>query len=414
LSLSIAHAPLLAQAPLRVDSLRIREAELDQLVREGNPAWRLAGFDTALARGDLTTARLRPNPALSVVADVLPTHVRGFAPAQQQASASLAFPIERGGKRALRTTVAEKTVSATASRTADVLRDQLFAARGVWQDLLGSRAAESIARSTLDTYDRLVTVSRARLAGRQISEAEFARISVERGRAAVAVDAQRAETAQAAADLAALLGVADPIAPADSLRPLRAPRLTFDSLLALALRRRSDVQAARQTIDVAAADEKLQAALAKQDPTVSVDAVVQQGIQMFGSTVSVPLAWFSRNQGEREKAMVRREAARTQLAQVERLVQLDVQRALDAVRVRQTTLGRFEESSDDGILRRARTAQTAAEFAYRNGATSLVELLDAERSYDEIRRAYVDAIVDYNKSLVALAHAVGVAVEELL
>jgi cobalt-zinc-cadmium efflux system outer membrane protein len=395
------------------DSVAIRGRDVDRLVREGNPAWRLAGYDVALARGDVTTARLRPNPSMSVVADVVPQSFKGYRLAQQQASLSLAMPFERGNKRALRSDVAEKTMVATGARTEDVLREQLFAARSAWQDLLGARAAEAIARSTLDTYERLVTVSRARLAGRQISDAEFARIVVERGRAAVTVDGQRDASAQAASAVAGLLGFAGPLTTADTLTPLPVRSLVVDTLVARALAIRSDVAMARQMLDVTAADEKLQAALAKQDPTVSLDAVVQQGVQMYGSSVSVPLAWFQRNQGEREKAQVRSIAAREQLRQVERLVRLDVQRAVDAVRVRQTTLARFEDTSPDGILARARVAQTAAEFAYRNGATSLVELLDAERSYDEVRRAYVDAIVDLNKSLVALAHAVGVAVEEL-
>jgi cobalt-zinc-cadmium efflux system outer membrane protein len=227
---------------------------------------------------------------------------------------------------------------------------------------------------------------------------------VERGRAAVALDAQRESSVRASLALTHLLGLAVPVEPSDSLRRAEAPVLNSDSLLQHALSRRPDALAARQALELTDANERLQAALAKPSVTIALDALVQQGQQMYGPSVSLPWAHFDRNQGEREKARVRRAAARYDVEVTERRIRLEVEEALAIVRLRTATLARFDDGGSEGIVQRAQSATAAAEFAYRNGATSLVELLDAERSYDEVRRAHAEAIADYNKSLVLLSN----------
>jgi len=51
---------------------RLTLAELERAALDSNPGLRAASLDVALARADVVTAALRPNPQASVVADVLP------------------------------------------------------------------------------------------------------------------------------------------------------------------------------------------------------------------------------------------------------------------------------------------------------------------------------------------------------
>lgn len=390
------------------DTIRLRRSDLPEFVRRHNPALRSARFETALAAGDVTTARLRQNPQLEVMADVLPLGGGETSPNSRQYGIQLAFPIERGNKRALRTDVASRTRLLTEQRATDVFQQQLGDVDMAWTDLLASLAAERIAAATLEGYQRLVEVSRVRLEGRQISAAEFARIAVERGRAAVALEDQRIETTESRALVARLLGISGLLVPVDTLTPMLPPTLTADSLVTLALMQRADVRVARQNIEVALADQRLQEAMARPDLSLAFEYSMQQRIPLYGATVNMPLPRYNRNQGEREKAAVRLAQARDELERIEREVRGDLRRVLAVVESRLAALSRFGDG-EDGMLQRSLAARTAAEFAYRNGATSLVELLDAERSYDEVRRAHTDAIAALNKSLIHLQFIAGLS-----
>lgn len=405
-------AVLSAQQQPQADTLRLRVTDLPALVQRNNPAARTARFDMALSDGDITTARLRPNPELEVIADVLPLGGGETHPNSRQYGMQLAFPIERGNKRGLRTEVATRARALSEQRAVDVFRQQMLEVQLAWTELLASQAEERIAAGTLESYNRLVTVSRARRDARQISDAELARITVERGRAAVALDAQRGESADAQATLARLLGVSAIIVPSDTLAPM-ASLPGADSVGALeneALRARADLIAARQSVEVAQSDQKLQHAMGKPDVAFSVEYSMQQYIPLYGASVRLPLPRNNRNQGERQKAIVRVAQARDDVERIEREVRVELRRALAMVDTRAAALSRFGTTTD-GILAQALAARTAAEFAYRNGATSLVELLDAERSYDDIRRAHVDAVADVNRSLIHLHFVAGLAPE---
>ena len=48
----------------------------------------------------------------------------------------------------------------------------------------------------------------------------------------------------------------------------------------------------------------------------------------------------------------------------------------------------------EGILARAQSVLDATEFAYRAGSISLLEYLDAVRTFADITRSYVDAVLE--------------------
>jgi outer membrane protein TolC len=59
------------------------------------------------------------------------------------------------------------------------------------------------------------------------------------------------------------------------------------------------------------------------------------------------------------------------------------------------------------LLRRAEDARRIAEAAYREGATSLVQVLDAARAFAEARQVYYRALFARQQSIVELNAAIG-------
>ncbi len=63
------------------------------------------------------------------------------------------------------------------------------------------------------------------------------------------------------------------------------------------------------------------------------------------------------------------------------------------------------------MLARAETALRVAEKSYQAGAISLLELLEAQRTYLDTRAQYLRALHDYRQAAVDVTHAVGTEVK---
>lgn len=60
-----------------------------------------------------------------------------------------------------------------------------------------------------------------------------------------------------------------------------------------------------------------------------------------------------------------------------------------------------------GMITRADRALRVAEASYKAGAVSLLELLEAQRTFTETRMQYLEAQDEYRKAQASLKHAVG-------
>ena len=60
-----------------------------------------------------------------------------------------------------------------------------------------------------------------------------------------------------------------------------------------------------------------------------------------------------------------------------------------------------------GYLKQAQDSRDISEYAYKRGAASLLDFLDAERSYRAIQLAYRQALASYMTALEQLKEAVG-------
>ena len=60
-----------------------------------------------------------------------------------------------------------------------------------------------------------------------------------------------------------------------------------------------------------------------------------------------------------------------------------------------------------GYLKQAQDSRDISEYAYKRGAASLLDFLDAERSYRSVQLAYRQALASYMTALEQLKEAVG-------
>jgi len=127
------------------------------------------------------------------------------------------------------------------------------------------------------------------------------------------------------------------------------------------------------------------------------------GINAASFYGSIPLPIFNRNQGEIGRARYAITQAQEQEKFASDQVLTDVKDAYEGLRTNDQVIQLYRS----GYLDEAQQDRDISEYAYRRGAASLLDFLDAERSYRATQLAYRQALASYLLSLEQLREAVG-------
>ncbi len=239
-----------------------------------------------------------------------------------------------------------------------------------------------------------------------VAEVAAIRTQLETDRARIAEATARGESARASADLARLLGVpAESLPPLSRLEPVRALGDAPDesAVLAQALAQRTDLASLRY-----AAREASHRASAERRGVIPDLQLVSGYKQTSGYStgvlgVIVPLPLFSRNDGARQRTAGEWQLADAALRDAELRVRGEVRAALQALdAMRQALTG-----GTTGLDARAAEVAQIAEGAYREGAISLMELVEAQRARAETRAAALRWTVDLHLAMLDLNRATG-------
>ena len=393
-------------------TLTIREA-VNEAVQQ-NLALLAEQANLSIAEAGLISARLRPNPVLSGSAESLDLLGTGFDATNNagppQYAVRIDVPFERAHKRELRTDVADLAKRAAAARVADVLRRLKLDVTLASVDVLEAKARLELAQENLQTLERLVQLNERRLTSGAIPQLEVTRSRVAMLQYRGSVRSAQLALTEARLKLLPLLGRKPGEQPVDiddrlGVRPASvAPDLA--GLLQAARTTRPDLLALQSDNARTEADLRLQIAQGKVDYTVGAEYRREQGINgrgnMLGLFVSVPLPVFNRNQGEIARAEAERERARRSLAAVEADVAREVAAAYHGYESARELLSEVERD----LLAPAKEARAGTTYVYQAGATSLLDVLDAQRAFNDTMETYLSAQATYRRAEARLSLAV--------
>lgn len=356
-----------------------------------------------------TTANLRPNPVFMGDAQFLPI----FQPDQfsadyldntAQFDLGVSYLFERGKKRQHRLQAAKDTTAVSRSQVADNERSLTF---NVASDFINIELAEStlaMAEQDLKSFQNTVNIGEARYKAGDIGEGDLLKIKLQMLQFQTDVSQAQLARVQGLSDLRQLLGYESIAANFDvessfDYQPVKGNLEDFE---AAALRNRPDLRAAQQGVAQANSQYRLQKAIGKRDVTgqASYTHLSTNDISLFGQ-IQIPI--FDRNQGE----IARSGFAITQAQQQEEFtngqVLTDVRDAFENLRSNDQIIGLYRS----GYLDESQQSRDISEYAYRHGAASLLDFLDAERSYRATQLAYRQALTAYLLALEQLRQAVG-------
>jgi outer membrane protein, heavy metal efflux system len=356
------------------------------------------------------TASLRPNPTLSWDALFLPT----FSPQNftlqnlsntQQFDIGVTYLLERGGKRQRRLDAARDATGVTRYQVDDSERMLVF---NVAQQFINAQLAQSVlafAQKDLDSFGQTVKISEDRYKAGDISEGDLLKIKLQLLQFQTDVAGAQVAKVQALASLRQLLGF-DAV-PADyeiegelAYQPLA---VNLDDLRLRALKLRPDLLAAQQSVKAA----QSQIALAKANGAVDLSTglsyshVADQN--SLSAIFSIPLPVFDRNQGEKARTRFALTQSQENAAAASDAVLTDVRNNYEAFSTNQKIMQLYLS----GYLKQAQDSREISTYAYQRGAASLLDFLDAERSYRSTQLAYRQALGNYLLSIEQLKEAVG-------
>ncbi len=369
-------------------------------------------FGVSIADAQVSLARLVPDPQLTAGIDTMDLTDQKLPTTTVVA---LSQTIELGGKRRARVTEATAGRSLAEAQLEDQLQSVRANAARAFVDALAARQVLALKRRTLQSVEKLVAATEQRLRAGDVSATALAQVKVEAERFRSEVVSAEGEVR--ASDLAlelflgARAGVATALEPIGDLR-LAVRDVDPAALIARAVETRSDLIVSLRSGEVAKAHVGSVQAGRWVDPSLAAEmkqAPSDAGgglpaTRTLGLTVSMPLPFSRLSKADLDGARAAASQAETLVQAARKRVDVEVRQAL----ARYDAARRSVAIYAGGILGNADGALEATRYSYERGAARLIEVLDAQRTVDDVYLGYAGALADRARALVALQRAAAI------
>jgi outer membrane protein, heavy metal efflux system len=399
-----------ARAQQPPPAVRIDLERAIHLALEHNHALLAAKTQVTQSKANEVTASLRPNPVFTWNGLFWPF----FSPSQLNSDyidnvtefdALFAYTFERGHKRKWRVQNARDNTAVVQSQVQDSERALTFNVAQQFVDVLLAESSLAFAQQNLASFQQTLNVSQEQYKKGAISEGDFLKIKLQMLDFQKDVASAQLAREQSLDSLRDLLGYGSVPQNYDVVGKLDYTPIqgNLEDYQAKALNLRPDLHAATQAVVAAKSGYDLAKANGKRDLTFTsgYSHVGYASDASFSVNMEIPL--FDRNQGE----IARTHAAITQSEEEKRATQqavmTDVSTAYEAVK----TGGRILQLYQSGYLKDSKESLDISRYAYQRGAASLLDFLDAERSYRSTQVTYRETLATYMLAVEQLREAVG-------
>ncbi len=410
---SVTPVNLNAQVPPAATTQKLSRLTLDDATRlalEHNQSLRAQRLAIDQAKANEITAALKPNPVFTNLNEDFPV----FSPSDftldnlktnQEFTNSVTYTIERGGKRLKRVQVAQDTTDVTAKTVADNERQLKFQVAQAFINVLLARSNLEFAKADLKDFLQVVDINQRRMNAGDISEADYLKIKLQQLQFEQDVSAAQVALVQGKAALRQLVGYETVPEDFDLIGDLKHTKyaVTQADLEKDALLTRPDFLAAQSTVRLANDTVTLAYGNRARDLTLESEYKRNGTINGVGFGLSIEIPIHDRNQGE----IARSKAAANQAVESAEAVRVGVLTDVRSAYAGYKTADEVASLYESGYLNQASQSREISNYAYQRGAASLLDLLDAERSYRATQLAYRQALAAYMTGAEQINFVVG-------
>jgi cobalt-zinc-cadmium efflux system outer membrane protein len=377
-------------------------AEAVRLAQSRSPLARQADARVQGASGRVRTAGALPNPTLSVAHAYGSNTTAGF-----DEDLVLTQIFELGGKRNPRVRAARAEREAARAERQGTVLDVGFSTQSAYYEALRADAERGLAAEAVTTARAFATAAETQFQAGEVARSNVVRSRIELDRAEQALATAETERANRYAALQSLTGL-PPDTPLTLTDTLAFSPVSYwlPDLQSFAAQHRPDLLAATQLREARA--HSLREARAQSQPDLflegrraSVDPSIGGSSVRVGMTL--PVFDLGRKRGDVEVARAGLREQEAALAEATRAAQLEVETAWRNLEQAQRAVTSFQS----GRLDRARELLEMVRIGYGRGASSLLEVLDAQQVYRNEETEYSRALAAFNSAKAAVQRAVG-------
>lgn len=391
-------------APVLYAQARLTLADAVSQALTSHPQLTAAAARVSAAEGLRRQAGLAPNPRLILQSENtrFPGSPPFAIPEDHDSYAYLAQTIETGGKRSGRVALATENIRRGEFDLQLERRQIASRVSAAYWSAAGAVEYRDLLQDAVTSFDRTVQLHRDRVREGAAPEVDLLRIEVERDRLITLARSAAQDAERDRITLFREMGKIDfpPITFAEDLeRTQTVAALALDQVL----EQRVEMKLARESVEQARANLRLQQSNAKPDPDVHLGYKRTAGTDTLYAAVQIPLPVRNRNQGQIEAAAAEVKVAESSVAATEALIRSEVESARRDYEARRKLL----EDTLRPMRDHADEVYRIVDAAYQEAGTDLLRLLDAERTQIDTESIYVHALSEFQESVVALETAQG-------
>ncbi|MFY7786993.1 MAG: TolC family protein [Thermoflexibacteraceae bacterium] len=389
-----------AQTPLSIiDAL--------QRAKTANPDLQLNKFNLQLVAADTITAGLKINPILNIqLIQLLDTYAfaegtQFYSQRNRQGWTQITKEFHVKRQRQNKIDFAKKNYTLSETLFENEKRNLYYLVANQWLDTWILQKRVKLINESQANIDTLVKINENRLKNEVITKTELVRTRI----LSQQFDAQLIEINGIYNNnlkvLQYLIGATDSLQIVEGAFMDMDVLQAKDSLVAKA-EERADKQVAKAQLGAAESNLKLQNSLKYPRPELGFIWNPQNGVIYGGVYIAVPLPIFDRNQGEIQKAKIAIDQSNKALEVIDLRVRNEINRAYALYQNRKARLAQFQK-----IVEESQLVLNTVRYAYLRGNTTIIDFLDAQRTYYTAQQDYNDALYSLKQSYIELLFVSG-------
>ncbi len=391
-------------ASANTDARVFKLDEVIELALNRNPTLAAAEGLVEQSQGQRVVAGAYLNPSISGSAGRGAIRDPSTGVAITERTITVEQPLEWPGKRAARQRGAEAGLASAYAGLEEARLTVIAEVKVAFYQLLLAQQDADLAKQNLRTVQEVADVVQAKVSTGEAARFEGIKATVEVQKARKEVDRSENALVVAQARLDVLTGKA--LGPGFTIRGEFAsvrPGLDRQALITRAVERHPAIRRHQQLVEQAASQVVQERA--SRIPTVSVQGQYHReaGDESLTAGLSVPIPIWYRRQGEIGVALGAQRRAEAERLRVQNELEQTVTQHAQEVQTAHGQIRVFEE----GLLKQAKEALDIAQFSFRHGTASLLEVLDAQRVYRQTLLEYAQARADLSIALARLDRAIG-------
>ena len=397
---------ILAQTPVRLSYTQYMTSVIND-----NLGYAAEKLNVPAAQAEVTAAKVFNDPNLSVSYYNNENNTLQMGEGVEvELSKTFTF-----GKRGANIALAKSEQALAEALLADYFRQLRADATVTYLEALRQQRLYQVKQRTYEHMRQLAESDSLRFRLGEIREVDATQSLVEAGVLRNELAQAQSELYRAFSDLRLMMGSfgTDTLFVPEGELQLPARSFVLAELLDEAMRERTDLVVASRNKEVAS--KALKVTRRERNTDVDLSIAVSRNARVHNEEapappftgvtagIAIPLKFSNFNKGSVRAARFREQQAELQYQEACLTVQTEVMQAYRMYEV----CSQQVEAYDNGLLRQAAEVMEGKNYSYQRGEVSLLEVLDAQRTYDDVQAQYIETLFNYSVALVELERAVG-------